>query len=69
MAAEQNKMQAITQGVIEATKAAIMATREADNLVHSARPVQTTSRKVAKGLNSQHSTENQKTTKNCEALR
>ena len=39
MAAEQRKIQAIVQVVIEAGKAAIMAMREAVNLVNSARPV------------------------------
>ena len=41
MAAEQSMTHAIMQAVIEATKAAIMAIREADNLVNNARPVHT----------------------------
>ena len=38
---EQSITQVITQEVIEATKAAIMAVREADNPVDNARPIHT----------------------------
>ena len=41
MESEQSTAQAIMQAVIEATKAAIMVAREADNLVCSARPIHT----------------------------
>ena len=41
MAAEQSMTQAIMQAAIEATKAAIMAVRGADNLVNNARSIDT----------------------------
>ena len=41
MAAEQAMTQTLTQAVTEATKAVIMAVRDADDLVNAARPVQT----------------------------
>ena len=44
MAAEQRVSQAIMQPAIEATKAAILVVREADNAVKSARPIDTTLR-------------------------
>ena len=40
MAAEQSMVKAVMQAAIEATKAAVMAVREADNPVISARPIQ-----------------------------
>ena len=40
MAAKQDMMQAIMQAAIEAAKAAIMAVRQADNPVNTARPAQ-----------------------------
>ena len=40
MVAEQSMLYAITQSVIEATKAAIMAVKQAENPVNSARLVQ-----------------------------
>ena len=41
MEAEQSPAQAIMQAAIEATKAAVMVAREADNIVSSARPIHT----------------------------
>ena len=39
MSTEQNMIQLVVQAAIEAAKSAIMAVREADNLVNSARPI------------------------------
>ena len=44
LAAEQSMTQAIMQAVIKVTKVAIMAVREAENLVNNTRPVHTVPR-------------------------
>ena len=62
--------QAVTQAVIEGTKAAILAIREADHLVNNDRQVHTVPRSGGQVLKQQHLTEKWQTNiRNCANLK